>query len=431
MAFPGTALYKARVAGNMPMSVLAEATSEEKSAVKAEIVDDRLARRNALVLAVTQALAGGNNTVMLATGGIVGATLAPDKSLATLSISIYVLGLWMGTLPMGMLARRYGRRTAFQIGSVCGVLTGLICCYAVIVGSFALFCVGAVFSGFYAAAHMAYRFAAADTASPKFRPVAISWVLIGGIFAGIVGPQLVIFTQELWLPYLFAATFLGQSALAVLAAAVLTLIRIPTPAPARAGSEGRPLSEIARQPRFIVAVACGIASYAMMNLVMTSAPLAMVMCNHSVTDATLGLQWHVIAMFAPSFFTGTLIVRHGVERVVAGGLALLFVSAIVGIAGITIWHFWIGLVLLGVGWNFAFIGATSMVTECHRAEERNKVQAFNDFLVFGSMAIGSFSSGALLASFGWAAVNQVVFPVVLVAGALLLRWALRVRKQPV
>jgi predicted MFS family arabinose efflux permease len=217
----------------------------------------------------------------------------------------------------------------------------------------------------------------------------------------------------------------------VLAAAVLTLIRIPTPAPARAGSEGRPLSEIARQPRFIVAVACGIASYAMMNLVMTSAPLAMVMCNHSVTDATLGLQWHVIAMFAPSFFTGTLIVRHGVERVVAAGLALLFVSAVVGIAGITIWHFWIGLVLLGVGWNFAFIGATSMVTECHRAEERNKVQAFNDFLVFGSMAIGSFSSGALLASFGWAAVNQVVFPVVLVAGALLLWWALRARKQPV
>jgi MFS family permease len=169
----------------------------------------------------------------------------------------------------------------------------------------------------------------------------------------------------------------------------------------------------------------------MMNLVMTSAPLAMVMCNHSVTDATLGLQWHVIAMFAPSFLTGSLIVRYGVERVVASGLAILVVSAAVGIAGITIWHFWIGLMLLGVGWNFAFIGATTMVTECHRPEERNKVQAFNDFLVIGSMAIGSFSSGALLVNFGWTAVNQVVFPVVLAAGALLLWWALRARTQPV
>jgi predicted MFS family arabinose efflux permease len=413
------------------MSVLAEAKSDDNTVVKVEVADDRLARRNALVLAVTQALAGGNNTVMLATGGIVGAMLAPDKSLATLSISIYVLGLWMGTLPIGALARRFGRRTAFQIGSACGVLTGLICCYAVIVGSFALFCFGALFSGFYASAHMAYRFAAADTASPKFRPVAISWVLIGGVFAGIVGPQLVIFTKDLWQPYLFAATYLGQAALAVAAAAVLMLVKIPTPPAATAGNEGRPLREIARQPRFVVAVACGVASYSMMNLVMTSAPLAMVMCNHSVTDATLGLQWHVIAMFAPSFITGTLIVRYGVERVVALGLALLVVAAAIGIAGISIWHFWIGLVLLGVGWNFAFIGATSMVTECHRTEERNKVQAFNDFLVFGSMAIGSFSSGALLAAFGWTAVNQVVFPVVLAAGALLLWWARRARAQAV
>jgi MFS family permease len=389
--------------------------------------DDRLARRNALVLAVAQALAGGNNTVMLATGGIVGAMLAPDKSLATLPISIYVLGLWMGTLPFGALARRYGRRAAFQIGTVSGVLTGLISCYAVLQGSFLIFCIGALFSGFYASAHMAYRFAAADTASEGFRPKAISWVLIGGVFAGIVGPQLVIVTKEMWQPYLFAATFLAQAGLAVVSAAVLQLVNIPKPPPAHLAGAGRPLAEIARQPRFMVAVACGVASYSMMNLVMTSAPLAMVMCNHSVTDATLGLQWHVIGMFLPSLFTGSLIHRFGVERVVIAGLALLIVAALIGTAGITLWHFWIGLILLGVGWNFSFVGATAMVTECHRPNERNRVQAFNDFLVFGSMAIGSFSSGAVLARFGWAAVNEVVFPVVLAAGALLIWHMLRKR----
>ena len=188
-----------------------------------------------------------------------------------------------------------------------------------------------------------------------------------------------------------------------------------------------PLSEIAKQPRFIVAVACGVAAYSMMNMVMTSAPLAMVMCNHSVTDATLGLQWHVLGMFAPSFITGTLIARFGLERITGLGLGLIVVAAIIGIAGISLWHFWIGLALLGVGWNFAFIGATTMVTQCHRPNERNKVQAFNDFLVFGSMAIGSFSSGTLLASFGWTTVNEVVFPVVLAAGAMLLWGALRSR----
>jgi MFS family permease len=167
----------------------------------------------------------------------------------------------------------------------------------------------------------------------------------------------------------------------------------------------------------------------MMNLVMTSAPLAMVMCNHSVTDATLGLQWHVLGMYAPSFITGSLIARFGIERIAGLGLAIILVAALIGISGISLWHFWIALVLLGVGWNFAFIGATTMVTQCHRPNERNKVQAFNDFLVFGSMAISSFSSGALLVSFGWTAVNEVVFPVVLVAAALLLWGTLRVRTR--
>jgi predicted MFS family arabinose efflux permease len=391
--------------------------------------DDHLARRNALVLAVTQALAGGNSTVLVATAGIVGTTLAPDKSLATLPISIYVLGMWMGTLPLGALARRLGRRNALQIGTVCGVLTGLICCLAVLQGSFLLFNVGAVFSGLYASAHQSYRFAAADTASEAFRPKAISWVLFGGVVAAVVGPQLVIATQDLWPPYLFAATYVGQSALALISAGVLMFTNIPKPPPRSAAGDGRPLGEIAKQPRFVVAVACGVAAYSTMNLLMTSAPLAMVMCNHSVTDATLGLQWHVLGMYAPSFATGALISRFGLERITGAGLALIIVAAVIGIAGISLWHFWVALALLGVGWNFAFIGATTMVTHCHRPNERNKVQAFNDFLVFGSMAIGSFSSGALLVSFGWSMVNEVAFPVVLAATALLVWGTLRGRRQ--
>ena len=390
---------------------------------------DRLARRNALVLAVTQALAGGNSTVLVATAGIVGTMLAPDKSLATLPISIYVLGMWMGTLPLGALARRLGRRDALQIGTVCGVLTGLICCVAVLQGSFLLLNVGAVFSGLYASAHQSYRFAAADTASEAFRPKAISWVLFGGVVAGVVGPQLVIVTQDLWPPYLFAATYIGQAALALISAGVLMFMNIPKPPARSAAGDGRPLGEIAKQPRFVVAVACGVATYSMMNLVMTSAPLAMVMCNHSVTDATLGLQWHVLGMYAPSFATGALMSRFGLERITGAGLALIIVSAVIGIAGISLWHFWIALALLGVGWNFAFIGATTMVTHCHRPNERNKVQAFNDFLVFGSMAIGSFSSGTLLVSFGWSMVNGVVFPVALAATALLVWGVLRGRRQ--
>jgi MFS family permease len=404
------------------MSAIAEPTPEP-------IADDRLARRNVVVLAVTQALAGANNTVMLATGAIVGAMLAPDKLFATVPVTVYVIGMWLATLPVGALAQRYGRRTAFQVGTLCGVLTGLICALAVLRGSFLVFNIGAFFCGLYAAAHQAYRFAAADTASNAFKPKAISWVLLGGVIAAIVGPQLVIHTKDLWPPYLFAASYLAQAAAAVIAGGVLMFLNIPKPPRAKDGGHGRPMSEIARQPRFLVAVICGIASYSMMNMVMTSAPLAMVECNHTVTDATLGLQWHVLGMFAPSFITGSLISRYGAERVIAAGFVILLLSAAISIAGITLWHFWIGLILLGVGWNFGFIGATSMVTQCHRPEERTRVQSFNDFLVFGSMAIGSFASGNVLAAFGWATVNEIVFPVVLLAGAMLIWLTLRERRR--
>ena len=395
------------------------------------VIDDRLAKRNALVLAVAQALAGGNNAVIVSTSGIVGVVLAPDRTLATLSASMLVVGMWLGTLPMGLLAGTYGRRFALQIGTAAGILSGLISCVAVLQGSFALFCLGAFCGGFYAAGHQSYRFAAADTASEAFRPKAISWVLLGGVAAAFIGANLIITTKDWWPPYLFAATYIAQSLLALLAGITLAFLKFPkTPSRAKTTSGGRPLGEILRMPRFIIAVICGVAAYALMNLMMTSAPLAMVDCGHSVTDAMLGTQWHVLGMYAPSFFTGSLILRFGVERIVLTGLALTLSSAVIGLSGTSVWNFWTAVTLIGVGWNFAFIGATTIVTQCHRPEERYRVQSFNDFLIFGSMTVSSFSSGALLAQFGWTAVNAMVFPPVLLAAALLIWLSLRARWKP-
>jgi predicted MFS family arabinose efflux permease len=393
-----------------------------------ELHDDTLAARNARVLAVAQALAGGNNTVIVATTSIVGFTLAPDKGLATLPITMMVMGMWVGTLPIGYLARRVGRRFALQCGSVFGMVSGLISCSAVVYGSFYLLLFGTFCGGLYAAAHQSYRFAAADTASEAFRPKAVSWVLAGGVFAAVIGSQMVIFTKDLWQPFMFAASFIGQSLAAALAAVVLCFVRIPKPVQRANADQGRPLSEMLRMPRFQTAVVCGVVSYATMNMMMTSAPLAMVACNHSVTDSSLGIQWHVLAMYGPSFFTGSLILRFGVERVILVGLALLFAAAVTGLSGITVGHFWTALILLGLGWNFAFVGATTMVTQCHRPAERNRVQAFNDFLVFGAMALSSLSSGQLLAYSGWDLVNEVFFPPVLAAAAMLI-W-LRWREKP-
>jgi len=395
-------------------------------APNADLTDDRLASRNALVLAVAQALAGSNTTVIVAIAGIAGVMLAPDAALATLPVTLMAIGMWIGTLPVGMLAKAYGRRPALQIGAACGALSGIISCAAMLRGSFALLLLGTLCGGLYAAAHQSYRFAAADTASLQFRAKAVARVLTGGMFAAVIGPQIVILTKDIWPAYLFAATFLAQSACAIVAGAVLGLLKLP-PVVASPRSEGRPLTEIIGKSRFVVAVGCGVASYVVMNMMMTAAPLAMVACQHSVGDAVLGIQWHVIGMYAPSFFTGALISRFGLRAIVATGLALISAAAALGALGTALWNFWAALALLGIGWNFAFVGATTLVTECHRPHERNKVQAFNDFLIFGSMAVGSFSSGVLLAHYGWTAVNEVVFPVVVMA-ALLLGWSTLARR---
>jgi MFS family permease len=384
-----------------------------------EITDDARARANVVRLAAAQALTGANSAVIFATGSIVGASLAPDISLATVPLSMYVVGLAAGTLPTGMISRAYGRRVAFLIGTGCGVLTGLLGAFAILHASFPLFCCATFLGGLYGAVSQSYRFAAADGASAEYRPKAVSWVMAGGVFAGVLGPQLVQWTMEIWPPYLFAFSFVVQAVVALVAMAVLSGIDAPKPAPADLHG-GRPLLEIVRQPRFIAAALCGIIAYPMMNLVMTSAPLAMKMCGLSVSDSNFGIQWHIVAMYGPSFFTGSLIARFGARRIVATGLLLEAVAATIGLSGITAMHFWATLIVLGVGWNFGFVGASALVLETHRPQERNKVQAFNDFLVFGMMAVGSFSSGQLLANFGWSAVNLVVYPPVLLGLAVLM-----------
>jgi MFS family permease len=394
----------------------------------AETTGDRRAKSNVMRLAVAQALAGANASVVFATGAIIGSTLSPDPGLTTVPISVFVVGMAAGTLPVGWLSRRYGRRAAFMAGGGCGVLAGLVGAFALLLQSFPLYCLATLFAGLYGSVVQSFRFAAADGASPGFRAKALSWVMAGGVFAGVLGPQLVTWTMDLWSPNLFVISYLAQAAVALVAMAVLFGVDLPRPAPADL-ARGRPLPAIIRQPRFIVAVICGVISYTLMNLVMTSAPLAMRLCELPLSASNWAIQWHIVAMYAPSFFTGSLIARFGAQRIVAAGLLSTGCAAVTGLSGLSALHFSAGLILLGLGWNFGFVGASALVLETHRPEERNKVQAFNDFLVFGLTAMGSFWSGHLLVTFGWAAVNWVVFPPITLALAVLLGSGLLLRRR--
>lgn len=402
------------------------------TALPEHFVDDRLAKRNAVLLALAQALGGASASIVIATGPLVGyMMLDQDKSLATLPVSAMVLGTAFGTIPAGMIMRRFGRRAGFTGAAILGILSGLLASFAVFRDQFLLFSLACSLGGFAGAFVQQYRFAAADTASDAFKPKAISWVLAGGVLAGVVGPQTVIATKDMFAPIMFAGTYLAQGGLALMSLFLLVFIRIPKPpVQNRKQAGGRPLRTIMAQPRFIVAAACGICSYALMSLVMTATPLAMIACGLTETDAALGIQWHVLAMFGPSFFTGSLIARFGKERIVAIGLSLLAGCSIVALMGIELAHFWTALVLLGLGWNFGFIGATAMLTDTYRPEERNMVQAVNDFLVFGFVAAASFSSGALLNAFGWGTVNVLVFPFVVLCIGLLV-WLVQAERKAV
>lgn len=387
-AAPGDPMSQASIAGEIPLASLYAH-----------------GRSNVLKLAVAQALAGANSTIVYATGAILGSSLAPSRSLATLPITVFVVGMAACTLPAGSIARHHGRRAAFLAGTGCGVLAGLVAALAVLAGSFWLFCAATFLGGAYAAVVLSFRFAAADCVPAERRARALSAVMAGGVAAGVIGPQLVTHTMDLWPSRLFAATYVAQAGVAAISALILLGVRLPRPKLAETSAAGgRPLGLIVRQPRFIAAVICGAVSYLVMNFLMTAAPLAMHMCGLSQSAANLGIQWHVIAMYAPSFFTGRLITRFGAGRSVTAGCALLASSAVVGLMGLDVAHFWLALILLGVGWNFGFLGASSLVLECHRPEEKTQVQALNDFIVFGTMAVGSFLSGDILTTYGWSTV---------------------------
>ena len=386
-------------------------------AIAADLTEQSQARRNVWILAVAAAISGSLPAICITLGGLAGLyLLGEDKSLATLPVSGFQLGVALGALPAALLMRYVGRRLGFVAGALVAALGGVLACLAVVFGQFALFFVAMTAVGFSGAFAQQYRFAAADTGSEAFRARAISYVMLGGIAAAVIGPQTVIYTRDLLAPIPFAGAFLAMSGLAIAAVAVVSLLggsaRAAPKAAATAG--GRPLGEIVRQPRFIVAVLCAMGSYALMSLVMTAAPLAMVACGLGEDNAALGIQWHILAMFGPSFVTGALIARFGAEAVIAVGMGLLAGCGVVGLTGTDLAHFWIALILLGVGWNFGFVGATTMLTQTYRIEERGKVQGLNDFLVFGSVAVASFSSGKLFTSVGWEILNVVVFPVVAV-----------------
>lgn len=354
-------------------------------------------------LALAQALAGANSVVFYATGAIVGNAIAPSSSLATLPITMFVLGMAACILPLGALARNYGRKTAFMTGTGTGVITGLTAALAVVLGSFLLFCIAAFLGGAYAAVALSFRFAATDGVTPERRARALSLVMGGGVAAGVIGPMLVTGTMHLWPPHTFAMTFIAQSLVAAFSALVLKGVKSVEPMIV-AKAAGRPLAEIVRQPGFINTVFSGAVTYMVMNFLMTAAPLSMHMHGLSQEASNLGIQWHVIAMYGPGFFTGKLIGRFGAMRIAAVGLLITAGSVVAGLSGTDIFHYWLSLILLGIGWNFGFIGASAKIIDYHHPEEKTQVQSLNDFVVFGVMIVGSFSSGALLNLFGWNAV---------------------------
>lgn len=394
--------------------------------------DDTRARRNAVILAIAQALYGAVTTAVVVTAGLVGSQLSPSPAWATLPMSMMIIGTALTTLPISLMMRRLGRRLGFVLCALAGGAGSLIGAYAIFQRSFGLFLAGCLLVGVYQASASYYRFAAADTASPAFRPKAISWVMTGGILAALIGTIMVMGTVDLFAPVTFAGTWAVMAGLSFLGAILLLAIDIPLTERHDAPS-GRPLGEIARQPRYMVAATTGMLAYGIMVLVMTATPVAMLGCGFSVKDSSWVIQWHALAMFVPSFFTGSLISRFGAEKISAIGMALLVGSAVSGLLGIHFENFAVGLILLGLGWNFGFLGGTTMLTETYAPEEKNKAQGLNDLLVFVTTAITSLSAGKLLAWFGWTGVNIAVFPMVVLALVMIV-WLARhphqVGRQP-
>ena len=387
-----------------------------------------VAKKNVAVLAVCQGLLFVNNSVLITVNALAGIALAPNKALATLPVTMYFVGSALTTVPLSFMMKRHGRRAGFTLGAVFAVLGSLICAAAVYAASFWLLCLGVLVLGGYFAAGQYYRFAAADSAPADFKATAISLVLAGGIVGGFVGPETSKRTIDLLAGHLYAAAYFSLVGFALLTVLVLRWLTIPVLTETERMSAGRPLAEIARQPAFIVALLCAMIAYGVMNLLMTTTPLAMIACEHPFSDAAFVIQWHIVGMFAPSFVTGTLIRRFGLSTVMLAGVALNVGCVVTALSGVDVMNFWLAMLLLGIGWNFMFIGATALLTESHTPAERAKVQGVNDAAIFVTMIASSLSSGALFTLQGWDAMNRWALPVLAVAGAAVL-WLVWVRRQ--
>lgn len=390
------------------------------------MIDDTRAKRNVAVLVLAQAFLGAQMPMIFLVGGLAGKSLASNVCLATLPISMIVLGSMLFATPISHIMQKYGRRTGFFLGALGGALGGGIGAYGLMLQSFPIFLAGSFLTGAYMSAQGFYRFAAADTASDSFRPKAISYVMAGGLVSAVFGPQLATATSFTFVTP-FVGTYLAVMLLNAVGCLLFFFIDIPKPeVPAADAPRGRTRWELITTPRIAVAVICAMVSYALMNLVMTSTPLAVVGCGFQQKDAGFIVTGHVLAMFAPSFFTGHMINRFGVERIVGSGIAILGFAGIVALQGVELENFYIALILLGIGWNFGFIGATSMLAGAHAPHERGRMQGLNDLLVFGGVTVASLASGGLMncsggsPEAGWSAVNYAMIPFLILAGGSLL-----------
>ncbi|UWQ60238.1 MFS transporter [Leisingera caerulea] len=392
---------------------------------------DAVAKKNVAILVLAQAILGAQMPMIFTIGGLAGQSLASNPCFATLPISLIVGGSMLAATPISAIMQRWGRRAGFFVGAAFGAVGGLVGAYGLYLGSFPIFLLGSLLTGVYMSAHGFYRFAAADTASEAFRPKAISYVMAGGLAAAIIGPQIVKATSQAFvIPFL--GTYLAVIAVNVLGAALFLFLEIPKPpAPTEDSPKGRSRMELLKTPVIAVAVICAMVSYALMNLVMTSTPLAVVGCGYTEGNAADVVTWHVLAMYVPSFFTGHLIARFGVEKIVAAGLVILAGAGAVALQGVDLENFFIALVLLGIGWNFGFIGATTMLAGAHESYERGRMQGLNDLLVFGGVTMASLASGGLMNCSGgnpvegWSAVNMAMAPFLVLAGGALMWLVLR------
>ena len=386
------------------------------------------ARKNVAVLAGCQGLLHTNNSILISVNALAGFALATDKGLATLPITMYFVGSALTTLPLSLLMKHTSRRTGFTAGAACALLGAVLSGWAVYVRDFWLLCAGVMVIGVYSAAGRLYRFAAADIAPADFKSQAISLVLAGGVVGGFLGPETSKLSKDLVEGHPYAGTYFSLIAFALVTILLLRWLQIPRLSEAERSHSGRPLLEIARQPAFIVALLAGMLGYGVMNLLMTATPLAMIACQHPFSDAAFVIQWHVVAMFAPSFITGTLIKRFGLLPVMLAGVVLEACCVAVALSGVDVMNFWLALVLVGVGWNFMFVGATALLTETHTPAERGKVQGVNELAILLTLVVSSLSSGALFSYQGWQSMNFAALPVLAVAGAAIL-WLAWSRRQ--